>query len=152
MLLLLQAEPTAAIDWTQFGLAGGVIFVVVVFLWFLLKALPTWKDIKNREFDTRTEEAKVNGQISTALLESAHAHSHLGTAIEKMSEVIENVAIKQERTAENLKILQRASNSETNMIGEKVDQLTDRMDSFEEAFKDTEYAQTRPKAVASIRK
>lgn len=149
-LAFFQAE-TAAFDWTQFGVAGGVIFIVVAFMFFLLKALPTWKSIKDREFDVRTEEAKVTGQISTALLQSGNAQGQLAGAVESLGTMLSNIAIEQRKTTDNLIILHRSTENETTNISETVDLLMDRMDSMEEVIKDNGYVSNRPKAVTAKR-
>ena len=151
-LLLLQTDGLTGIDWTQFGVAGGVIFIVVVFLIFLLKALPTYKEIKNREFDVRTEEAKVTGQISTALLQSATAQSQLAGSLEALGSTISTVVTEQRKTTDNLIILQRSTASETDNLFDTVSVVVERMDSLEEAIKDNGInVSNRPKAVASKR-
>jgi len=149
---LLLFQETMAFDWTQFGVAGGVIFVVVVFLFFLLKALPTYKEIKNREFDVRTEEAKVTGQISTALLQSATAQSQLAGSLEALGSTISTVVVEQRKTTDNLIILQRSTASETDNLFDTVSVVVERMDSLEEAIKENGInVSNRPKAVASKR-
>ena len=149
--LLLQAE-SVALDWTQFGVAGGVIFIVVVFLVFLLKAMPTYRDIKNREFDVRTEEAKVTGQISTALLQSATAQSQLAGSLEALGSTISTVVVEQRKTTDNLIILQRSTSSETDNLFDTVNVVVDRIDSLEEAIKESGInVSNRPKAVTSKR-
>lgn len=150
LLLLMQVE---SFDWVQkFGVAGGVIFIVVVFLAFLIKVLPTYKEIKNREFDVRTEEAKVTGQISIALLQSATAQSQLAGSLEALGNTISTVVIEQRKTTDNLIILQRSTASETDNLFDTVGIVVERMDSLEEAIKDNGInVSTRPKAVASKR-
>ena len=149
-LLMFQTDMT--IDWTQFGVAGGVIFIVVVFLIFLLKALPTYKEIKNREFDVRTEEAKVTGQISTALLQSATAQSQLAGSLEALGSTISTVVVEQRKTTDNLIILQRSTASETDNLFDTVGVVVERMDSLEEAIKDNGInVSNRPKAITAKR-
>lgn len=150
-LLLFQTE-TLTGDWGQFGMAAGAIFLVVAFLFFLLKALPMFERIKGREFDVRTEEAKVTGQISTALLQSGNAQGQLAGAIESLGKTLSNIAIEQRKTTDNLIILQRSSASETDNLSETVNIVVERMDSLEEAIKENGInVTTRPKAVASKR-
>lgn len=147
-LLLLQS----AGDFSQWGVAGAVLMLVVVFLGFLLKVLPTWRDVKSREFDVRTEEAKVSGQISTAILQSANAQSQLAGAIDSLGGTLNHIAVEQRKTTDNLLILQRVNNEDTNRLSETVDVLVDRMDSMETTIKEHGlYGSHRPKAVASKR-
>lgn len=141
-----------SINWSEFGTAAGVLFLVVVFLLFILKALPTWSSIKSREFDVRTEEAKVTGQISTALLQSAAAQTQLAGSLEALGNTIRTVVVEQRKTTDNLIILQRSTASETDNLSETVSMVVDRMDSLEEAIKDNgNYVPNRPKTFASNR-
>lgn len=147
----MQSE-TGALDWTQFGMAGAVVFVVVAILFAILKGLPTYRDIKNREFDVRTEEAKVTGQISTALLQSATAQSQLAGSLEALGSTISTVVVEQRKTTDNLIILQRSTASETDNLFDTVGVVVERMDSLEEAIKDNGInVSTRPKAVTAKR-
>jgi len=152
ILAFFQAETAAAFDWTQFGVAGGVIFIVIAFLYFLIRALPTYKEIKTQEFTVRTEEARVHGQIGTALMQSANAQSGLATAIESLGGTLNTIAVEQRKVTENLAILQRSTNEETNLLSQTVDGLVERIDTMDETFKENGfYGSNRPKAVTSKR-
>ena len=131
-LFLLQGEllPIGTSKWIGEVVA---IAVVVIFLIFILrlvfKLLPSWKEIKLAELGVRGEEAKAQVQIALAL-------GGLGNALNQIGATMHSVAIEQRRATDNVKILQRATADENNNIIQSVDGLLERMDAFEEKFKE----------------
>lgn len=132
-LFLLQTSSDSG--WERWIGEGIAITLIIVILGFILRMLPSWKEVKLAELTVRTEEAKAQVQVATAL-------GGLGNALNQIGTTMQNVAIEQRRATENVKILQRATADENNHIIASVDGLIERMDTFEEQMKEL-YA-TRP--------
>ena len=133
IILLLQ---TAA-GWETWLREGISISLIILILGFILKLLPSWKEVKLAEIDVRKEEAKAQVQIANSL-------GALGTSLNQISTTMNNVAIEQRRATDNVKILYRATADENSNIINSVDGLMERMDSFEEKLEEKGNA-TRPK-------
>ncbi len=115
-LLLLQNE------WTDYIGEGAVFSLVLVMLGFILKMLPTWKEI-------RIEEMKVR-------LKSAESIGSLGNSLNQLGIVMNNVAIEQRKSTENVLILQRVSADESRNLTSAVDELLERMVLLEKNLKE----------------
>ena len=115
MNYLLFIEPTA--DWLQWADEGAVLLLVVVILGFILKALPTWKEVKLAEIKVRDKESEALGQLSGSL-------GQLGI-------VINEIAVEQRKSTDNLLILQRVNAKESSHLSESVNILSGRLDKLE---------------------
>lgn len=127
-ILLLQTTLT---DYAQWGIAGAIVFLIVVVLAFLLKALPTWKEVRLAEIKVREKEADSRAAQATSFGELSGALSTIGN-------VLNNVAIEQRHATEKVQLLQRVNADTSERAEEKVDQLIEiveqfsvRLDSFE---------------------
>lgn len=128
LLLLFQSE----LGWEKWIGESVVFALVIVFLIFILRALPTWKEIKLAEINVRDKESVALGA--------------LGNSMNQIGTTLKEVAIEQRRATENVRILQRANTDESNNLSASVDMLIERMDTLEESMKEQGYA-TRPKAI-----
>lgn len=142
--LLLQTSA----GWEQWiGESSVAVLLVFLFLGFLLKALPTWREIKIAEFTVRTKEAEASGQLSISLTSFANAQNQLANALGQLGETVKDIAIEQKKATDNVMILQRVNANESEKLSNSVDNLIERMDTLEENLKDTEIYATRPKAI-----
>ncbi len=145
-LLLLQAD----VGWEKWVGEGVAVMMFIIMLGFLLRALPTWKEIKLAEFDVRTKEAEASGQMSLSLTQFATAQNQLANALGTLGETVKDIAIEQKKATDNVMILQRMNTAESNQLSNSVDELIDRMDTLEEVIKEQDY-EIRPKTTAKAR-
>lgn len=138
-------------DWLQIVGQGAVATLVVVILGFLLRALPTFKEIKMKELEVRTKEAEASGQVAISLTILANAQNQQSAALHALGETIKDIAIEQKKATENVLILQRVNSSEAQNISQTVDTLIERIDTLEDNFKEQGFYATRPKAVTKTR-
>jgi|SRR4051794_968704 hypothetical protein len=127
------------IGWDKYLVDNGAVIVLIVIVFaFLLRVLPTWKEIKIKEIDVRSKESETTGQLANAL--------------NQLGNTMSGIAVEQRKATDNILILQRVNASETGTISDTVDRLCERMDSFEEAIKENgKYVSNRPKAVTTKR-
>ncbi len=114
MILLFQAG--AEIGWERWIGEGVAISLIVIFLIFILRAMPTWKEVKIAELDVRTKEADVQLKVAESLGTLGGAMGQLGGALTQLGEVTKDIAIEQRRATETTQILQRANNEEAGRI------------------------------------
>jgi hypothetical protein len=115
MLLFFQLDITS---WDKIlGLPYALIVLVLV-LWFILKALPTWKEVKLADNESRKAEAAAIGTLSTAIISLSNSQS-------QFSAVVNNLAIEQKRSLDQVRIMQRVSVSSSDILAETVQQLAD---------------------------
>lgn len=124
-----------AIGWDKIIGLPAALFVVVAVLWFILRALPSWKEIKlaeikvrEKEADSRTNEASVFGQLSNAL--------------SQISNVLQQTVVDNRRDTDKMQILQRVNADATDKILNKLDMfdeltegrdhINERLDALEE--------------------
>ena len=112
----------SATTWSDYASQGAVFSLVVVLLMFILKVLPTWKEIRLAELSVRTKEAESIGS--------------LGNSLNQLGSVMNNIAIEQRKSTENVLILQRVSASESRNLSHAVDELLERMAKLEESLDD----------------
>jgi hypothetical protein len=144
-LLLLQSDPATASAYAQWGIAGAIVFLVVVFLWTGLKALPTWKGVKDGDKEVRLAEINVREKEAEARAQQAASFAELSGALSSISDVLNNVAIKQKEATDKVLILSRV-NAESNerndekfdLVIEHIDSLTQRIEAVEKAVKGKE--------------
>lgn len=135
-MLLLQADLSG--NWTQFGVAGGVIFVVFLVLFFLLKIAPTltatWKEIKIAEIGVRSRETDARTKEAESRTEQANGFAQLAGALSQMSSVLHDVVIEQRHATDKVMILQRVNADTNEQIMASVNELTDEFASIKESM------------------
>lgn len=146
-LLLLLSEAPPGFEWERWVGEGVAVLLVIVFLGFLLRAMPTWKEIKMKEFDVRSKEAETSGQVAVSLVHFADAQNRLADTLGQLGTTVKDIAIEQKKATDNVLILQRMNSAEANSLSETVDYLAERVDSMEGAIKDSGTYANRPKAV-----
>ena len=123
MLLLILTEPMD-FSWPQLALWGPTIIILVIVLGFLLKVLPTWKELKLLDFSIREAEAKAKSEQAASL-------GHLGEGITVMSETLKEIAVEQRRATDAVKILQRVNADTSDQMTRHLAILTDRVERIE---------------------
>lgn len=130
MFAFLQPD-IGAINWTQFGVAGGVIFVVFIFLFFLLKIAPsltsTWKEIKLAEISVREKDSEARAKEAESRSQQANGFSQLAGALSQMSSVLHDVVVEQRHAVDKVMILQRVNTDASEQMMASVDVLTQEM-------------------------
>lgn len=125
---LLQVSPS---DYSQWGIAGAIVLLVLAFLGFCLRALPSWKDVKSQDKEVKLAEIAVREK-------EAEARAAQAVSFGQLSEVLNNVAVKQHKETEALRIMQRANSDSgirmeemVNGLVDSVEHMTERLDSLE---------------------
>jgi len=135
--LLLQDTPLS-VNWTQFGVAGGAIFVVFLVLFFLLKIAPTltatWKEIKLAEIEVRSKETEARTQEAESRAQQAHGFSQLANALSQMSSVLHDVVIEQRHATDKVMILQRVNADTSEQVMASITELTDEIAAIKDAL------------------
>jgi predicted RNase H-like nuclease (RuvC/YqgF family) len=131
------------IKFSELFQAGSVFVTLVAILFFILKALPNWKEVRLAEIDQRSKDNETQLEVAKSL-------GLVGGALIQVSQVTRDVAIEQKKATENLKISQRVSSSESMQLSNTVETLIERIDSLEDTLKEQGY-ETRPKAVKTTR-
>ncbi len=102
------------------------IIMAFIIIWGVLKALPTWRDVKMRELEIREKEIaqRVESAVSTG----------------KLADVLENIAVEQRQATEAIQVAQRVNVNSNEKLAHtvddlvhSVDHLNDRMDKVEVA-------------------
>lgn len=125
--------------WEQWIGEGVAISLIALILFFILKALPIWKEVRLAEINVRDREAEALGQLSGSI-------NGLAASQTQISETLRDVAIEQRRATDNVKLLQRVGADESATLSQAVETLAVRMDDLEETLKEEGYAK-RPKAI-----
>jgi predicted transcriptional regulator len=144
VLLFLQ---DVGFEWQRYIGEGVAFLMFITLLTFILRLLPTWKEVRIKDIEVRTKEAETAGQIATALVQSATAQTQLGTALNQLGQTVKDIAIEQRQATENVMILQRVSANESQNLSETVNHLIERMDTLEENLAPQGLYETRPKAI-----
>jgi len=131
MFLFQEAVNTVNSGWEKWIGEGVAISLIIILLGFLLRALPTWKEIKINEFNVRTKEAEVGGQTSLAISNLATSQTQLATALETLGGTVRDIAIEQKKATENVMILQRVNTNESQQMSNIVEELVERVDALE---------------------
>lgn len=126
LLLLFQTDSSG---WEKYIGEGIAVSLIIVILGFILKALPTWKEVKLAELKTREKEAEVQIQVAGAL-------GMLGGSLSQLGTVIHDIAIEQRRATDTVQILQRVNSEESERIFQSVDGLVVRIDGFEQILEE----------------
>jgi hypothetical protein len=109
MYCLAQLDPYSA-PWTQFLAFGPGFVALVLILIFLLRAMPTWKEVKIREIELREAEVKVRGAEAEGLT--------------TLADVLRSIAVEQRRATETIDILQRVNADASERLTQNVSGLT----------------------------
>ena len=135
-LLLLQADTIGGINWTQFGVAGGVIFVVFLFLYFILKIAPsltaTWKEVKLAEISVREKDSEARAKEAESRTQQANGFSQLAGALSQMSNVLHDVVVEQRHAVDKVMILQRVNTDTSEQVMATVEELTKEVSAIRE--------------------
>jgi len=118
--------------WGQLAAFGPTVIILALILMFLLKAAPTWKDVKLREIGIRDEEAKAKMEHATALKLLGGSLEELGRSLSSSTNVLEKVAIEQRRATEAARIVHRAAAQSNERLWETVQELVSRLEGMEQ--------------------
>lgn len=113
-MLLFQAEP---VPWGQIATFGPTVILLALILWFLLRMAPMWKEVKLREMEVRADEIKVKGEQANAL--------------NKLADVLKDVAVEQHKATENIEISQRVNAELTERVSSSLALLARRLDGLD---------------------
>ncbi|MEK6323599.1 MAG: hypothetical protein AABN33_18315 [Acidobacteriota bacterium] len=128
MIFFLEDGGLTMPSWSQLAQWGPTLVLVAMLIVFALKAMPTWERIKMREMEVREKEAASRTSQAAAL-------TQLGNGIEKMSQVLENVAVEQRKATDVVKILQAANMDTQDQLAAGVRGLVERVGVLEETTK-----------------
>ena len=103
---------------------GPTVILLLVILGFLLKALPTWKEIKLKELDLRGHDIETRGEEAKAL--SSLAIVLRDVAVEQRKATEET-----QRATETIDILQRVNSDVSDRLAGSVAALNDRLERLE---------------------
>lgn len=117
MLLLLLIQSGNPSDWKEVIQYGPTVILLALILWFLLRALPIWKEVKLAELNLRGEENQAKMQQADAL--------------GRLAEVLKDIAVEQRRATENIEISQRVNARSAEQLSREVDIVTSRMEQIE---------------------
>jgi len=113
--------------WTDIGPLlqyGPTIVLLVLVLGFLLKALPTWKEVKLKELELRGYDVETRGEEAKAL-------SALSTVLREVAVEQRKATDEQRRTTETIDILQRVNSDANDRLAASVAVLNDRLERLE---------------------
>lgn len=137
MKLLLFQAAEGAINWTQFGVAGGVIFVVFIFLVFVLKIVPglagIWKEVRLAEITVREKETMARSKEAESRTEQANGFSQLAGALGQLGGVIRDVVIDQRHSVEKVMILQRVNADSSEQVMSMMNDFTEEISLLKDA-------------------
>jgi hypothetical protein len=130
--LLLQQVPEAAaptgIPWFYAAFYGGqTLLILIVLIYFAIKAMPTWERTRTRELDVRDTESKVMGQIAAALSQVATSNSEVASSLKQSSETTREIAVEQRKTTELLQLLERADSDRQEHLYETMKEINLRL-------------------------
>lgn len=103
--------------WMQYVAFGPGFIALVLILIFLIRMAPTWKEVKLRELELRSNEVNVRGEEAKAL--------------GALANVLDSVALRQREASENLEIMQRVNADASQKLTVNVAGLNDRLDRME---------------------
>ena len=115
-LIIFQANNPA--EWKDLFQYGPTVILLALVLWFLLRALPIWKEVKLKELDLRGEENQAKLQQSDAL--------------GRLADVLKDIAVEQRRATENIEISQRVNAHSAEQLSVQVGVISKRVDQIEQ--------------------
>jgi len=113
--------------WTELGpflQYGPTIILLFFILGFLLKALPTWKEVKLKELELRGSDIETRGKEAEAL-------SSLSTVLHEVAVEQRKATDEQKRAAQSIDILQRVNSDASDRLAVNVALLNDRLERLE---------------------
>jgi hypothetical protein len=117
-----QFEPGQGAPWWMQYIAFGPGFVaLILILVFLIRMAPTWKEVKLKELELRSQEVNVRGEEAKGL-------GALGTSLGAMAKVLEEIAVRQREDTEDVEMLQRVNIDASQKLTMTVTGLNDRLD------------------------
>ena len=116
----------------QLAMFGPTIVILVLLLGFMLKAMPTWKELRMRELAVREEEAKSRAEHAMALKAVGGSLEALGGSLNRSSQLLENVALEQRRATDAVRLLQRVNSQTTERLEGIVHDVITRVGAIEE--------------------
>lgn len=124
-MLLFQEISGAGVPWGSVAFFGGqTLLILLALIYFAIKAMPTFKELRIREFEVRENESKTQGQIASALVQIANS-------LNQNSETIKEIAIEQRRATDAVKLLQRVNADSANLQSQAFAILEDRVNRLE---------------------
>lgn len=115
ILFFLQSE---AIPWGQIATFGPTVVLLALILWFVMKMAPTWKEVKFKEIEVRSDENRVKAEQATAL--------------NSLAIVLREIAVEQRKATENIDISQRVNADAAERLSSTVALVARRVDSLED--------------------
>lgn len=97
------------LGWDKIFALPAAIIVLGVILYFIFRALPTWKDVKLAEIKVRESEAE--------------SRTNEASAFGKLSDVLNAMIVDQQRDARNAHVLQRVNAAASDKILSRLDTL-----------------------------
>jgi hypothetical protein len=114
LFALLQGD---VFTWGQIIGYGPTVVLFALLLWFLMRIAPTWKEIKLKELDIRTDENKVKSEEAAAL--------------NALASVLKDIAVEQRRATESIEISQRVNAESADRFSQSVAVLARRVEGLE---------------------
>lgn len=103
---------------------GPTIILLFIIVGFLLRALPTWKEVKLKELDLRGHDIETRTREAEAL-------SSLATVLREVAVEQRKATEEQKRTSETIEILQRVNSDASDRLSANVAVLNDRLERLE---------------------
>ena len=115
-------------NWPQIALWGGqTVILLGLILGFLLKVLPTYKELKLKEFELKKQELEVREGESRVRGQEA-------LALGQLAEVLNAVAVEQRRATETTEILQRVNADSADRLNNQIEVLSERIERLEQSL------------------
>ena len=121
-LLLFQTD-AISFPWQQYVNAGGTVMLVMVTLYCLLKALPTWKGVKDGDNEVKKAEILVREKEAEARTAQAASFGQLSSALTAMADVVSSVSVDNKHSISKVSILQRVNADTGERTESKMDEL-----------------------------
>lgn len=123
-MILLMLQGMVGLPWDKLLYGAQGVLVLGMILYGVIKVLPSWERVKDREFTQRQTEVTVRGEEAKALT--------------KLADVLREVAVEQRKatdktaeTAEMIEMLQRVNADSANRLERNVAAVNDRIDRVE---------------------
>lgn len=102
------------LGWKEIIGLPAAIVVVILFLVFILRALPYWKEVKLAEIKVRETEANARTHESSVF-------GQLSAALSQISSVMQQTVVDNRKDTDKMQILQRVNADATDKILNKLD-------------------------------
>jgi hypothetical protein len=127
-MTLLLFQDLSLPNLVQYGQAGLMGLMFIAFLFFLLRALPVWKQIKDGDKEVKIAEIAVREKEAEARAAQATSFGQLSGALSSISDVLNNVAIKQKEATDKVLILSRVNAESNERNDSKFDQVIEHIE------------------------